>query len=127
MIDLDAVTRQKVDVVLRRFLPETEIRLVGSRARSGAKRQADIDLLVMRPKPLSPRERALLNTAFEESDIPFRVDVLEWECLAPAFRELLTEGGAPILCGRGGGRATNTPHLNPLPQGERKDGNPPLP
>jgi len=97
MIDLDTATREKVELVLGRFLPGTEVRLVGSRARSGAKRQADIDLLVMRSKPLSPRERALLNTAFEESDIPFRVDVLEWECLTPSFRQHLTEGGAPVL------------------------------
>ena len=108
MIDLDAATRKKVEFVLGRFLPEAEVRLVGSRARSGAKRQADIDLLVMRPEALSPLERALLNTAFEESDIPFRVDVLEWECLAPSFRERLTEGGAPILCGWGSGRARST-------------------
>lgn len=100
MIDLDAATRKKVELVLGRLLPETEVRLVGSRTRRGAKRQADIDLLVMRPKPLSLRERAILNTAFEESDIPFRVDVLEWECLTPSFRRHLTEGGAPVLCGR---------------------------
>lgn len=99
MIDLDMATRQKVELVLGRFLPGTEVRLVGSRTRSGAKRQADIDLLVMRPEPLSPRERALLNTAFEESDIPFRVDVLEWDCLMPSFRQRLIEGGAPVLCG----------------------------
>ncbi len=99
MIDLDTATRQKVEFVLGRFLPETEVRLVGSRARSGAKRQADIDLLVVRPKPLSPRERALLNTAFEESDIPFKVDVLEWELLTTTFRLRLLEGGAPLLCG----------------------------
>jgi predicted nucleotidyltransferase len=90
-----------VELVLGRFLPETEVRLVGSRARSGAKRQADIDLLVMRRKPLSPRERAMLNTAFEESRIPFRVDVLEWEGLAPSFRQRLMEGGAPVICERG--------------------------
>jgi uncharacterized protein len=100
MIDLDATTRHEVELVLRRFLPETEVRLVGSRARSGAKRQADIDLLVMRPEPLSPRQRAMLNTAFEESHIPFKVDVLEWESLTPSFRQRLMEGGAPVLCER---------------------------
>jgi len=100
MIDLDAATRQKVEFVLGRFLPETEVRLVGSRTRSRAKRQADIDLLVMRPEPLSPLERALLNTAFEESDIPFKVDVIEWGCLTLSFRQRLTEGGAPVLCGQ---------------------------
>jgi len=97
MIDLDAATRKKVELVLGCLLPQTEVRLVGSRARSGAKRQADIDLLVIRSKPLTPRERALLNTAFQESDIPFKVDVLEWECLTPSFRRHLVEGGAPVL------------------------------
>jgi len=65
--------------------------------RGGAKRHADIDLLVIRSKPLLPRERALVNTAFEESDIPFKVDILEWECLTPSFRRRLMEGGAPVI------------------------------
>jgi predicted nucleotidyltransferase len=101
VIDLDAATRREVESIVGRFLPASEVRLVGSRARAGAKRNADIDLLVIRSKPLSPRERALVNTAFEESSVPFKVDVLEWACLTPSFRERLTEGGAPVLCGPG--------------------------
>ncbi len=97
MIDLDDDTRRRVDEVLRHHLPDTEVRLVGSRARSGAKRHADIDLLAMRSEPLTPRQRALLNTAFEESNIPFKVDLLEWACIPPAFRDRLLEGGAPVL------------------------------
>ena len=98
MIDLDVKTRRQLQCILGRYLPGAEVRLVGSRARSGAKRQADIDLLVMRSTPLLPRERALLNTALEESDIPFKVDVLEWELLSKDFRLHLLEGGAPLLC-----------------------------
>ena len=97
MIDLDVKTQRQVRRILDRYLPETEVRLVGSRARKGAKRQADIDLLVMRSKPLLPRERALLNTAFEESDIPFKVDVIEWELLTATFRLRLLEGGMPLF------------------------------
>ena len=97
MIDLDVKTRNQVQRILNQYLPEAEVRLVGSRARRGAKPQADIDLLVMRSHPLLPRERALLNTAFEESDIPFKVDLLEWELLTTAFRLRLLEGGAPLL------------------------------
>jgi predicted nucleotidyltransferase len=104
VIDLDAATRREVESIVRRLLPAAEVRLVGSRTRAGAKRNADIDLLVIRSGPLSPRERALVNTAFEESRIPFKVDVLEWECLTPSFRDRLIAGGAPVLCGGEGGR-----------------------
>jgi type I restriction enzyme S subunit len=97
MIDLDSETRNKVEVLIRRFLPNDEVRLVGSRARAGAKRHADIDLLVMRSRPLTLRERALLGTAFEESDIPFKVDVIEWSSLSPDFRRRLMESDAPVL------------------------------
>jgi len=101
VIDLDPGTRQRVKRILRRLLPDAEVRLVGSRARGRAKRHADIDLLVMRPAVLKPRERALLNTAFEESDIPYKVDVLDWGSLTPSFRERLLAEGAPILLRRG--------------------------
>jgi predicted nucleotidyltransferase len=110
VIDLDENTRRKVERLLERLLPDAEVRLVGSRARPGAKRQADIDLLIVRSSPLRPRERALLNTAFEESDIPFRVDIVESACLTPAFRRRLLEGGAPVL--RGPTQARRHPTTN---------------
>jgi uncharacterized protein len=86
MIDLSPVVRARVLDILRRCLGDQRVYLVGSRARGPAKRFADIDLLIMNDQPLAPAERAILRDEFEESDIPFKVDLLEWPDLDPAFR-----------------------------------------
>ncbi len=92
MIDLSTDCRLEVLGIVERYLPNYEVRVVGSRARGSAKRYSDIDLLVLNRQPLSPRIRALARTAFEESDIPYKVDLIEAADLDPAFRDRLLEG-----------------------------------
>ena len=89
MIDLSPTVRAHVVEILRRRLGDQRVYLVGSRAQGPAKRFADIDLLLMNDQPLAPAERAILRYEVEESDIPFKVDLLEWSELSPAFRERL--------------------------------------
>lgn len=89
MMDLSPAVRAHGLDILRRRLGDQRVYLVGSRARGAAKRFADIDLLLMNDQPLAPAERAVLSYEFEESDIPFKVDLLEWPELGPAFRERL--------------------------------------
>jgi len=96
MSDMDAHSRAEVARIVRAHLGGQEIRLVGSRARGTAKRFADIDVLVMNREPLSPSARALINTAFEESDLPYKVDLLEWASLTPAFRDRLLRDSVPL-------------------------------
>jgi predicted nucleotidyltransferase len=91
LIDLSSYVRADVIDILRRHLGSQPVYLVGSRARGPAKRFADIDLLLMNDHPLSPTERALLRNDFEESDIPYKVDLLEWTELSPGFRERLRQ------------------------------------
>ena len=95
MIDLDPRSCAEVSRLLREYLPGQEVCLVGSRARGGAKRFADIDLLVMNQEPLPARTRALLKTAFEESDLPFKVDLVEWAGLSRSFRDRLKRDQVP--------------------------------
>ena len=75
--------------ILEEYLPESEVFLVGSRARGTSKRYADIDLLLTRPPRLSKEHRALIKSAFEESNIPYRVDLIEADDLTESFRERL--------------------------------------
>jgi uncharacterized protein len=86
VIDLSPDVRDRVLDILHKHLSGLPIYLVGSRARGPAKRFADIDLLLMNDQPLAPEERANLRYDFEESDIPYKVDLLEWVGLSTSFR-----------------------------------------
>ncbi len=59
----------------------------GSRATGRARQYSDLDILIARAKPLDWRERANLCDAFEASDLPFRVDIVEAHALAAGMRE----------------------------------------
>jgi uncharacterized protein len=57
----------------------------GSRATGHARPYSDLDILISTPTPLDWRARADLQDAFEASNLPFRVDIVEESRLAPAL------------------------------------------
>jgi uncharacterized protein len=57
----------------------------GSRATGRARPYSDLDILISSPTPLDWRARADLQDAFEASNLPFRVDVVEEARLAPSL------------------------------------------
>ena len=65
--------------------PPLQAWVFGSRATGRARPFSDLDLLITEPPSLSWRERADLRDAFEASDLPFRVDVVEAALLAEAM------------------------------------------
>lgn len=66
-----------VRAILVRRLPGIEVRVFGSRARGDARVLSDLDLLLLPPEPLSALERFFLRDEFSESDLPFRVDIVD--------------------------------------------------
>lgn len=96
MIDLSPAVRDCLLEIVHRHLGRQFVYLVGSRARGPAKRFADIDILLMNEQPLSPLVRATLRYDLEESDIPYKVDLLEWAELTPAFRSRLQKQAQPL-------------------------------
>ena len=66
-----------------------ELCVFGSRAKGKAKPYSDLDLAVLGDDPMSIEEMARLNEAFEESALPFKVDVVDWALVAPSFRKAI--------------------------------------
>lgn len=98
-----------VCALLQRYVPGVEVRAFGSRARGSAKHASDLDLLVMCDEPLSPRAHALLADAFAESDLPFKVDVIDASTVAPAFLQQILEPSIVIQVGSRDPRAAAAP------------------
>ena len=73
---------------LARLLPGREVWAFGSRVNGKAKKFSDLDLVVLGPK-LSDSVRMDLADAFRESDLPFKVDLIEWETTQPYFRKII--------------------------------------
>lgn len=85
-IDIAPEHLAQVQAILARHLPAgVEVLVFGSRARGGAKRFSDLDLALKDVGPLDPTVMAHLVDAFEESSLPWRVDLVDYHALTPAF------------------------------------------
>lgn len=95
-IDVPAPALNTVLDMLARHVPDREIRVMGSRVRGRAKHFSDLDLVVMGDEPLDLRALGQLRDAFDESDLPFAVDIVEWSSASDAFRRIIDEQSQPL-------------------------------
>lgn len=88
---IEIAPRDWADVlrILREQAPGVEVWAFGSRARRTAKPYSDLDLALITRQPLSLEQLATLRDAFEASDLPIRVDVVDWASTSEAFRTLI--------------------------------------
>lgn len=96
-IDLEPHLLDQVRTILREHVPDCEVWVFGSRIGAGAKRFSDLDLAVISPAALPTRRLALLASAFEESDLPIKVDVIDWQSTAATFQEQIAKRHEIIL------------------------------
>ena len=59
------------------------------RAKRSTKRSSDLDLAIDAGRKLSLEELNALDSAFEESDLPYKVDLVDWTTTGEAFREIV--------------------------------------
>ena len=76
---------ETVSQVLQASVPVCEVWAFGSRVLGRSKSYSDLDLAVLAGRPLSLETRAVLADAFDESDLPFKVDVVDMSSASPAF------------------------------------------
>ena len=94
MIDLSPAHLEIVRAVLLRSVPGVPVYAFGSRATRRARKFSDLDLALVPEEALDWRVLARLREAFEESDLPITVDVIDWSQASPEFKkrvEPLTE------------------------------------
>ena len=88
-LDLRPEHWARVRDILATQIPDREVLAFGSRARGQAKPYSDLDLAVLGDDPLGLHKVAELKEAFEESDLPFKVDVVEWAQTDSRFRDVI--------------------------------------
>ena len=71
--------------------PDAKFALLDRGVKWTAKDYSDLDLAVVGSKPLTLRQTGQLAEAFEESNLPIRVDVLDWHTISEEFKKIITE------------------------------------
>ena len=86
-----------VQDILRAHLPAGfKTWVFGSRATWTTKDSSDLDLAVAGPTPLDYRIMGGLEIAFEESDLPYTVDVVDLNVVSPSFKEIVENQRMPF-------------------------------
>ncbi len=84
-IDISSEHKEILLSLLQTYLPNTKVWAYGSRVKWKARSNSDLDLVVF-----SEKQQALavsdLKDALEESDLPFRVDLLVWDDIPEQFQ-----------------------------------------
>lgn len=75
--------------ILRKHVPQYSVWPFGSRATWKAKTLSDLDLAVLTERPMSLSESAELSEAFSESDLPWKVDIVDWSVISEDFRKVI--------------------------------------
>ena len=79
------------DLILRRHVPEYEVRAFGSRVHGRPRKFSDLDLAIMTDRPLDTGRMAGLRDDFTESDLPYKVDLVDWAATSAAFRRIIEQ------------------------------------
>lgn len=90
-LHLSAQECQIVQAVLHRHIPKRTVWSFGSRAGGQPKPYSDLDLAILGDTPLSLSEHADLAEAFSESDLPFKVDIVDWCLISEEFRQIIRQ------------------------------------
>jgi type I restriction enzyme S subunit len=87
--------------ILQAHVPGLEVWAFGSRARHCAKPYSDLDLVVISDTPLSVQAHGGLIEDFSDSDLPWKVDVVDWATTSAAFREIIRSHRVVVQAGAG--------------------------
>ena len=89
MIDVSPYQLELIEKMLQKHVPDCEVRAFGSRVTWTAKDYSDLDLAIVGKEKLAAKILHALKDDFKESDLPFRVDALDWSAISKEFRKVI--------------------------------------
>jgi len=91
VLDLPASDLAIVRAILDRYVADRPVYVFGSRVTGRARRRSDLDLAIGGTEPMTLGLRADLVDAFDESDLPIEVDVVDLATVSETFRNRIME------------------------------------
>ena len=95
-IDLPPNCLPTILAILGEHVAGAEVRAFGSRVTGTSVATSDLDLVIRGAERLSLRGLRTLQEAFETSDLPIRVDVVDWHRLTDEFKAVIERAFVPM-------------------------------
>ncbi len=96
LIDILPRHREIVLEILQKHVPKHEVWAFGSRVKGIAKEYSDLELCIVTDTPLSIMVLGALHDDFIDSDLPWKVDVVDWATTSASFREIIDRDKAVV-------------------------------
>jgi type I restriction enzyme S subunit len=92
MLQIEARHLLLLQAILRKY--PYQFFVYGSRAKGTASKFSDLDLCIK--GPASTQELGTIRAAFEESNLPFKVDVILWDTISKEFKQKIAADLRPL-------------------------------
>jgi predicted nucleotidyltransferase len=91
-IDIEQKHLKIIQSILKQHLSNNiKVWVFGSRAKKNAREFSDVDLVLEAKAPVPIQLLADLASDFEESDLPYKVDLIDWTSTSESFKEVISE------------------------------------
>jgi len=97
VIHVSESERKIIEDILKQHVSDCEVRVFDSRCKGNHKTYSDIDLAIVGRELLDIRKLGELKDAFEESDLPYRADVMDWNAITQAFQTTILRSGYEVI------------------------------
>lgn len=97
MIDISKKNLKIVLDILKKFVPDNEVRVFGSRYKWTSKKYSDLDLTIVGKEKMDWKLIYDLREAFQESDLNFRVDINDWNDIEEYFKQIILDSGYEVI------------------------------
>jgi type I restriction enzyme S subunit len=88
-IDIRPEHLQIVYSILRKHLTDQAVWAFGSRAQGNAKQASDLDICIKGTSCLPFALLGHLRDDFSESNLPYKVDIVDWHSLSDGFKNII--------------------------------------
>jgi predicted nucleotidyltransferase len=106
-LDLPPRHLQEVLKLLRIYVPEKQVWAYGSRVTGSGHEASDLDLVLLDPLDMQAPTSAIydLKEAFVDSNLPIRVDVMDWARIPATFHREIERAHVLLQEGRQNSKA----------------------
>ncbi len=82
---------KQFEKILSEISPNIEVWAFGSRVKGTSKIYSDLNLALISDEKIELKTIFLLEEAFDESNLPFKVDVLDYDRVDPNFQVIIDQ------------------------------------
>lgn len=107
-IDLSLQQLNEIRAILSSHVSDLTVWAFGSRVTGNAREYSDLDLALITEEPLPLATKADLVASFSESNLPFKVDLVDWASTSDKFRTIITANKVVIQEGRTSGSTSGS-------------------